>query len=104
MPGVLVIAGNDLKRRLRDRSVVIQGVLGPVVLAAIIGFAFGGQLNFHARIGLVDADRSDLSRGVLESIGADQPANSPIEFVRLDPDVVDDRIESGEVDAAVVFP
>jgi ABC-2 type transport system permease protein len=36
-----VIAANELRRRVRDRSMVISCLIAPLALAAILGFAFG---------------------------------------------------------------
>ena len=36
-----LIAGITLRRRLRNRSFLVQAVLGPLLLATIISLAFG---------------------------------------------------------------
>ena len=41
MGTALLVARNDLRRRLRDRSAVVTALVAPVLLAAIVGLAFG---------------------------------------------------------------
>ncbi|MFN2321816.1 MAG: ABC transporter permease [Trueperaceae bacterium] len=49
-----VVAGRELRSRVRDRSAWIVGVVAPVALALIVSFAFGGRdAGFHADVGYV---------------------------------------------------
>lgn len=41
MGTALLVARNDLRRRLRDRSAVVTALIAPVLLATIVGVAFG---------------------------------------------------------------
>lgn len=100
----MLIAATDVRRRFRDRSLIIFGVIAPVALATIIGLAFGGGGDFEVRIGLVDADRSDLSGGIareLTQIGDD----APLRFEVID-DVDDarERVDDDDIGAALVIP
>ena len=38
-----IIALNELRRRLRDRSVLITAIVAPLAIAAILGFAFANR-------------------------------------------------------------
>jgi len=99
----LVIAGTDLRRRLRNRSFLVQGVVGPIVLATIISLAFGGVHNdIEATIGLVDADGSPASAGFVEAlVGAD---TGDLRFVEVDsPEEARRRVDR-DLGAAVVVP
>lgn len=63
MPLIAVMAANDLRRRLRDRSALITAFVAPFALAAIISLALGaGGEGLEAKIGLVDSDGSLISR------------------------------------------
>ena len=68
----LGIAAVDLRRRLRNRSLLATGIVGPMLLAAIISFAFGSG-RFELRVGVQDLDRSPASRalvtGFIEGVG-----------------------------------
>ena len=44
----LLVAGKDLRQRLRDRSALVIAFVAPFVLASIIGLAFGGDTTFRA--------------------------------------------------------
>ncbi len=48
-----IIAGNELQRRVRDRSMLITCIVAPLALAAILGFAFAGSsANGRVTIGV----------------------------------------------------
>lgn len=71
------IAGKDLRLRVRDRSVLILGIIAPLVLSYIFYLVFGpaatGQ-GLSLEYGLVDDDRSEISSSftaVLEGAAAD---------------------------------
>ena len=84
---------------------LLQGIAAPLLMAAIIGFAFGGGFSFSARIGLADADRSEVTTSMVEGMtSGDQSDDSPITFVAIEPDDADAAVERGEVDAVLVFP
>ena len=71
----LIIALKDLKQRLRDRSALIVAFVAPLGLALIITGAFGSGFSdrFSATYGVVDSDRSDLSKAFTEQVlGAPQ--------------------------------
>jgi ABC-2 type transport system permease protein len=61
MSAALLIAGKDLRQRMRDRSAFL---VVPLVLASIFGLIFhnaiGGKVTFT--FGLVDQDRGVVSR------------------------------------------
>jgi ABC-2 type transport system permease protein len=101
---VLVVAGNDLRRRLRDRTFYIQGIAAPLVMAAIIGFAFGNGFSFKATIGVADADGSAMSQQLVDGLVGASTDGSPVTFQRVDATEVDQRVSSGAVDAAIVLP
>ena len=64
MSAALLIAGKDLRQRMRDRSAFLIALLVPLVLASIFGLIFhdaiGGKVTFT--FGLVDQDRGVISR------------------------------------------
>jgi ABC-2 type transport system permease protein len=64
MSAALLIAGKDLRQRMRDRSAFLVALLVPLVLASIFGLIFhnaiGGKVTFT--FGLVDQDRGAVSR------------------------------------------
>lgn len=98
----LTIAGNDLRRRLRDRSAIVQAFLAPVALALVISLAFGGTAAVDVTIGLVDLDDTPLSRqSTTPLLGGDQE----LAVARIDGlDRAQAKIDAEEFDAAIVIP
>lgn len=64
VPAPLLIAGKDLRQRLRDRSAIIIGLVAPLVIAALMSVAFKGADTFHYTLGVVDADQGPVSTGL----------------------------------------
>jgi len=99
----LLVAGIDLRRRLRNRSFLIQAVVGPVVLASIISLAFGRGVTIDATIGLVDADGSPISAAFVDGL-----ADVTVEDLRFDAVPTAEQatalVDDGELDAAIVVP
>ncbi len=64
MRAALVIAGKDLRQRIRDRSALLVAIIVPLVLASIFGLIFhnaiGGRITFT--FGLVDQDRGPAAQ------------------------------------------
>jgi ABC-2 type transport system permease protein len=101
---VLTIAGKDLRLRLRDRSVIIIGLLAPLVLAfifdAVFGSAFGADSDFEASLGMVSND-SPRASAVIEDIARE--VSGPIETY-ANREAAEAAIEAGEVDAVFLIP
>jgi ABC-2 type transport system permease protein len=82
----LVIAGKDLRQRVRDRSAMVVAFVAPIALASIISAAFGSSpgLDFHATFVVVDHDRSALSEAFVgQVLGGDELAES-VEVIRAE--------------------
>ncbi len=112
----LLIAGNDLRRRIRDRSLLIQGVIAPIALGLIVGLAFGGGFSFSATIGVADADASSVSQQISRSLTSGEATSdvgdgsgeaseeSGLVFEPVEAAGVRGMVEDGTVDAAIVLP
>jgi ABC-2 type transport system permease protein len=98
-----IVTANDLRRQLRNRSFLIQGVVAPIALAAIISLAFGSTDQFDATIGLVDADGSPIAQGFVSGITEADTGDLGFEEVgslrraRA-------RVDDGDLGAAIVVP
>jgi ABC-2 type transport system permease protein len=101
-PPAVVIAGKDLRRGLKSRSLLLTAVVGPLVLGLIMSLAFGDGGGSDATIAVVDLDGTEVSRGIVDGLVADL-ADGPVTVVTDQTDarraVADER-----VDAAVVIP
>ena len=84
MRATLLVAGVELRRRLRNRSAVFTAFVGPLVLAAVFGVLLGGTSSFTLRIGVVDADRSDVTAPFVTGLLTQDGSKSPVEFVAVD--------------------
>jgi ABC-2 type transport system permease protein len=104
-----LVAGLDLKRRLRDRSVLIQVFLAPLVLALIIGGAFGGGGGgLGAEIWLADGDGTPTSAAIVAAIAGQTEVGDPgVAFIAkpgMDEGRALQAVDSDEADAAVLIP
>lgn len=99
----LLVAGTDLRRRLRNRSFVIQAIVGPIVLAGIISLAFGSGGGFSATIGVVDGDGSPMAAAFVT--GVTEADAGDLEFVAVD-SAGEARagVAAGDLSAAIVVP
>jgi ABC-2 type transport system permease protein len=99
----LLIARNDLRRRLRNRSFVLQALVAPLIMSVLISLAFGSGLGFDVKVGVVTADRSELGRGLRDQlVGLHQKGLS---FVAYDSvERAREAVDDGDVGAALVVP
>lgn len=104
----LVVAANDLRQRLRDRSVFVYGLLLPFgltfVFSLLLGPLTGDGPPVTARVGLVDLDGTPVSAGLRTALERAQEAGA----VEWD-DVASEEqarnlVASGELDAVIVVP
>lgn len=117
---MLMVARVELLRRIRNRSAVVTAFVGPLLLAVVFGVLMGGAADVEFAIGVVDADRSELSAELTAALfdqgddGAGEPAgtsegpspgSSPVTFVAMDSEA-DARaaVDDGDLDAAIVVP
>jgi ABC-2 type transport system permease protein len=96
-----LIAALGLRRSLRDKSILIQGLIAPVVIALVVGAAFGAGFSVNATIGIADADRSDLSQQIAANLAGAGGDGIAFSTVTGDPAAA---IESGVYDAVLILP
>ncbi len=103
----LLIGRLDLGRRLRDRSILIQIFLAPIMLGLIVGAAFGGTAaSLSTTIVIADADQTQTSRAISGAIAAQSEEGGVVFEPRsvTDLDEVSAAVEGSGVGAAVVIP
>ena len=111
----LIIAGVDLRRRLRNRSALIMGFIGPLALAAVFGLLIGATTSVSFTIGLVDADGSEISRSLISALtdppdeagggeGGGEEGGAVRFTVIPDAAAADTQVSDEDVDAAIVLP
>jgi ABC-2 type transport system permease protein len=106
MAAALLIAGKDLRLRIRDRSALILGFLAPFGIAYVFSLILGpvGQGSFRPEFGLVDLDRGSVSASfarVLERLDNDQVVALTS---GLDLPSARRAVEDGDLAAAVILP
>jgi ABC-2 type transport system permease protein len=105
MRATFVIAGRELRARVRDRTALVVAFVAPVVLAGVLSVALAGDAAFSVTIGVVDADRGPYPASILdEGLGGEQLRGEVM--VRMLPDLAAARLalRRGEVGAVIAFP
>jgi ABC-2 type transport system permease protein len=102
----LVVAGKDLRQRLRDRTAYIVGIAAPLVLAGLISLAFGRSgFQFEATFAVVDQDGGQLARVFVEDILGDADLRDAVTVRPMgDRDAAARLARKGDVAAAIVIP
>jgi ABC-2 type transport system permease protein len=109
--GARLVAGLQLRRRIRDRSALLQGIVAPIVLAVIITTAFGGGRSFSTTIGVVDLDGGRLGDSLVSGPASpidatvDDGSDSNVELIAFaNRATAEAAIDDGDVPAAIVIP
>lgn len=104
MHSALVIAGKDLRQRLRDRSALALGLVAPLLVAALMSFAFKGIESFHYTLALADADHGPVAAGLARTL--EGPDLSSILTVRhaSSAGAAATAVREGRAQAALVVP
>ncbi len=102
MKAIFVLAGKDLRQRLRDRSFFIMGILAPLALSYVLSLVLGGALEtgFDPVYVVVDEDGSATSSQIsetLEQVGFETVAASTKAAGLA-------MIDQGEASAGFVLP
>lgn len=99
----IVVALHDLRLRIRDRSVLVQGLLAPFVLASIMGVAFAGD---DEKLQLVIADADNSARSERITAGDLRPPSDATRAISIERGEAAGReaVRSGDADAAIVIP
>ncbi|HEU4899871.1 MAG TPA: ABC transporter permease [Actinomycetota bacterium] len=100
----LLVAGKDLRQRLRDRSALVIAFVAPFVLATIIGLAFGGDSAFRATYAVADADRGPVAAGFTDGVLASPGLRGLVTVRRVDTGEARALVDRGEADAAFLLP
>ncbi|HEV3462922.1 MAG TPA: ABC transporter permease [Actinomycetota bacterium] len=100
----LLVAGKDLRQRLRDRSALVIAFVAPFLLASIIGLAFGGDSAFTATYAVADADRGPVATGFTDGVLGSPGLRDLITVRQVDAGEARALVDRGEVDAAFLLP
>lgn len=109
MGTVRFIVGKDLSLRLRDRSVILWGVVAPLVLAFVFDLVFGSVFSGTERpdpiaMGLVVSDEGGVGSAFGEQVDAIAADGLATVTVFEDEDRLRSAIDDGAVEAGWVIP
>jgi ABC-2 type transport system permease protein len=99
----LVVAGTDLRRRIRNRSALVTAFVGPLAMAVVFGLLIGGASSASFEIGIANADRSPVTRELMAGVLAGGDSGG-VRFVRTSPALARERVDAERLDAAIVVP
>ncbi|MFL6221187.1 MAG: ABC transporter permease [Actinomycetes bacterium] len=100
----LLVAGKDLRQRLRDRSALVIAFVAPFVLASIIGLAFGGDDAFKATFAVADADKGPAATGFSGGVLASPGLRDLVTVRQVDAGEARALVDRGDADAAFLLP
>jgi ABC-2 type transport system permease protein len=103
---IAAILGTELRRRLADRSIIVSSFVAPAVIAAIIGFAFGGSAAVQVvRIGVALDQPSSEAQAVVQAGIEAAGLGSQIQVVTVSsPSALRRQVSSGALGAGVIIP
>lgn len=104
MRALLTVAAKDLRQRIRDKSLLLIGVVAPFALASIVGLALGNVGDFSTEIAYADDDGTALTAPLGEILRS--PGLSDVVTVSdaANEAAVRDAVESGDAAAGLVVP
>lgn len=106
MKSAFTIAAKDLRRRLRDRSAIVMGVVAPFALAAIFATLMpSDDGGFHADYAVVDLDGGGVAEPFVDQVlpGVAQAGFADLTSLSDRAEAVD-RVADGEFSAAFIIP
>lgn len=107
MNAALLIAGKDLRQRIRDRSAFLLGVVAPLGLAFIFSLIipdFTGA-DFEIRAAVVDLDRSEVSQVFTDQVLPSLVDDGLITLETFDdPGSLRSQVQSGDVRVGWIVP
>lgn len=103
---VLLVAGTDLKRRVRNRSAIVTAVIGPLALAVVFSVLIGGGDSVSFTIGVTAVDPAPPAEETVGALlAASEEPDNPITFRRVDDEgTARLQVDDGDLDAALVIP
>lgn len=105
MRAFLAVCANDLRQRMRDRTILLLGLLGPFVVASVVGLAFGSGAKINAAIVVADLDHSEQSQQLAAVFRQEGGLGEIVDLKEVDTeDAARDEVSAHSAGAAVVVP
>jgi len=105
MRQLLTMVGSDLRQRVRDKSVLIFGILVPISLMFVMNLVFGGMEEPElgsATVAASVAEDDELGRAVVDVLT--QIGVVDVTVDRVAADEVRPRAEAGEAQLGIIVP
>lgn len=100
----LLIAGKDLRQRIRDRSALVLGFVAPLGIAALMSFAFSGAESFHATLAVADEDGGEVATAFVGMLRGPELADVVTVRTVGSAGEAERQVDGGDVGAAIVIP
>lgn len=104
MRALLVVAAKDLRQRIRDRSLILIGVIAPFALASIVGLALGSVGGFSTKLAYADADATAMTAPLGAILHSPDLADVVTVDDAADEAAVRQAVESGDASVGLVVP
>ncbi len=104
---VLLLAQNEIVRRIRNRSAIVTAFIGPLAMAIIFSVLVGGASNISLVVGVVDLDDSAATQAIARELAANEQeeGGSAVTFEMLASlDEARSAVDDNDLDAALVLP
>lgn len=97
------LLGNDLRRRIRNRSAIISAVVAPLAMGVVFSVLVSGGAEQERVIGVALTADSEASREVRTALTGAQ--DGPVEFRAVESaELARAQVDDDELDAAIVLP
>lgn len=104
MRALLVVAAKDLRQRIRDRSLILIGVVAPFALASIVGLALGSVGGFSTKLAYADEDATPMTAPLGAILHSPDLADVVTVDDAADEAAVRQAVESGDASVGLVVP
>lgn len=105
MRSITVLAGREFASQLRSGTLILVGVVAPVLLALLFGFALGGSDTTEpSRVGVVDLDGGEFASSMQDEVLASEELSDIITLEEVGTvSEAQGAVDSGELGSAIVF-
>ncbi len=107
-PPVVALAVTGLRRSRRNHSLLLMGVVGPLLLGGVLAVAFGGD-GPSLQVGIADLDRSPVSREITDGLstsleGTGLTMKAVAEGAERPRNAIEQAVRDGDPSAVLVVP
>jgi ABC-2 type transport system permease protein len=97
----LLVLAKEFRHVVRNRRVLMISLTMPMLVMALVGYAFSGDIK-HVALAIVDEDRTSSSRALTDLM--QQTDTFHVIYTSLDRSQAEDLIRDGKIKVAVIVP